>query len=77
MSYKKYLNDKSQKNELKTSKSRLFFISLDRVDIIAEARIFFLILLGCYSFYIIPPCYASIPVLYGDWGGWWFKDSVL
>ena len=41
MSYKKHLNDKLKKNELKTSKSRLFFISPKRVDIITEARMFF------------------------------------
>ena len=45
----------SLKNELKTSKSRLFFIFAERVDILAEARIFFLILLSRYSFFNIPP----------------------
>ena len=41
MSFKKDLDDKFKKNELKTSKSRLFFISPVRVDIIAEPRMFF------------------------------------
>ena len=45
----------SLKNELKTSKSRLFFIFAERVDMLAEAWIFFLILLSCYSFFNIPP----------------------
>ena len=45
-----------KKNELKTSKSSLFFISSERVNVIADARIFFLIFLSCYPFYIIPPC---------------------
>ena len=45
----------SLKNELKTSKSRLFFIFAERVDILAEAWIFFLILLSYYSFFNIPP----------------------
>ena len=61
MSYKKRLNDKFKKNELKTSKSRLFFISPEKVDIIAEVRMFFsniveLLLLLCYTtiFYVNP-----------------------
>ena len=45
-----------KKTKAKTSKSRLFLISPERVDVIAEARIFFfLLLLSCFSFYIIPP----------------------
>ena len=49
MSHKKHLNDKF-KNELTISKSRLIFISHERVDIIAKARMFLLILLLCYIF---------------------------
>ena len=55
MSSKKHLHD-NLKNVLHTPKTRLFFISSEIADLIAEARIFFLILLSCYSFYIIPPC---------------------
>lgn len=55
MSSKKHLHD-NLKNVLHTPKTRLFFISSEIADLIAEARIFFLILLICYSFYIIPPC---------------------
>ena len=43
-----------KKNELKTSKSRLFIISSEQINIIAEAQVFSLILLSCYSFYIMP-----------------------
>ena len=49
MSHKKHLNDKF-KNELKISKSRLIFISRERVDIIAKARMFLLIPFLCYIF---------------------------
>ena len=45
MSCKKHLNDKFLKNELKTSKSRLFFISPEIVILITEVRIIFLVLL--------------------------------
>ena len=38
MSYKKHLNEKFLKNELKTSKSRFFFIFLERENITAEAK---------------------------------------
>ena len=55
MSSKKHLHD-NLKNVLHTPKARLFFISSEIADLIAEARKFFLILLSCYSFYIIPPC---------------------
>ena len=56
MSHKKYFNEKSNKYELTLSKSRLFFIFLGNVDIIADAWMFFLISLSCNSFYIMPPC---------------------
>ena len=54
MSHYKHLNEKLKKNELKTSRSHLSFISAERVNIIAETRMFFVILLSGYSFYIIP-----------------------
>ena len=38
MSYKKHLNEKFKKNELKTSKSRFFFIFFERENITAEAK---------------------------------------
>ena len=41
------------KNELIASKSRVFFISPEKIDIIAIARMFFLILLSYYSFCVI------------------------
>ena len=56
MSYEKELNDKFWKNELKTSKPRLLLISPERVNVIAEVRMFFLILMSFQSFYIIPSC---------------------
>ena len=54
--YKEHLND-NLKYDLK---SRLLFISPERVNIIAEARMFFLILLSCYSLYIITPWYKRV-----------------
>ena len=54
MSYMNHLN-KFLKNELKISKSRLFFISPEGANVTAEAWSFFLLLLSCYSFYIIYP----------------------
>ena len=53
MSYRKYLNDKFRINKLTVSKSRLFFISHEGIDVIAESWIFFPEVLSCYSFYII------------------------
>ena len=49
------LKHQFKKDKLKTSKSRLSFISPERVNVIAKAQMFFLILLSCYCFYIIPP----------------------
>ena len=59
MSYKKYLNDKLKRNELKHQNHACFSLPLERVNIIAEARMFFLIFFSCYSFYIIPPLLKS------------------
>ena len=66
MSYKKYLNDKLKKRT-KNFKLALVFISPERVNIIAEASIFFLILLSCYSFYILPPWYTSLIITFKCW----------
>ena len=41
MSYRTHLNDKFHRNESIVSKSRLFFISPERVDTIAGLGIFF------------------------------------
>ena len=54
MSIEKRLNYKF-KYELKTSKSPLLFISPERVNITGQTRMFFLIVLSCYCFYILPP----------------------
>ena len=55
MSYKKYFNDYVYRNELKASKLRSFIVLLERVDVIAEVWMYFLILFSRYSFYIITP----------------------
>ena len=43
------------KNSIKIIKTRIFFITPKRVNIIIEAGMFFLILWNCYSFYIKSP----------------------
>ena len=49
MGYRKQLNGMLHRNELILSKSRLFFISLKRVDITAESHgCIFLISFSCY-----------------------------
>ena len=55
MSYKKYFNDYVYRNELKASKLRSFIVLLERVDVIVEVWMYFLILFSRYSFYIITP----------------------
>ena len=48
------------KKWIKNIKSRLIFVYTEGGNIIAEARMFYVILLRCYSFYIIPPwCNAN------------------
>lgn len=46
----------SLKRELGASKSSLIFMSLEQADIIAETRMFFLMLLSVCSFHITFPC---------------------
>ena len=53
MSYKKYLNDNSKK-WIDIMKITRVFIFHENVDMIAKAPVFFLTLLSCYSFCIIP-----------------------
>ena len=54
MSYKTHWMVNLKKRELKTSKSCLIFTSAEIAYLIAEARMFFLVFLSWYSFYIIP-----------------------
>ena len=62
------------KNWIKIIKTRTFFISPKRVNIIIEAGMFFLILSNCYSFYIKSPwfniCYWTDVVK-------WFSKTDL
>ena len=47
------MNYKFHINKLTVSKSGLFFISLEGINVIAESWMFFPEVLSCYSFYII------------------------
>ena len=67
MSIEKRLNYKF-KYELKTSKSLLLFISPERVNITGQTRMFFLMVLSCYCFYIFPPWLDKQWLLNGDGG---------
>ena len=59
MSYKKHLNDKLKKTK-KTIKIALVFYFPQRSRYNCRGADVFLILLGCYSFYIIPPWFPVI-----------------
>ena len=61
MSYKKYLIGKLKKNKLATSRSRLFFVSPKKEDIVSFTESV-LILLSSYSFCIIPLCQTGQPI---------------